>query len=159
MCISSAILRILYFSGSHPVLLISVILLQAVILCLIGWLKLKIRWFSYILFLIFLGGLIVLFIYITSLASNEKINISLINQPAHVFYIFTAVVIFLLIKINFQHQFLQFTETQNKFFNFMYRINRIYLTLITIIYLLLTLIIVVKTSNKFEAPLKNKIFK
>jgi NADH-ubiquinone oxidoreductase chain 6 len=29
-------------------------------------------WFSYILFLVFLGGVLVLFIYITRLASNEK---------------------------------------------------------------------------------------
>lgn len=31
-------------------------------------------WFSYILFLVFLGGVLVLFIYITSLASNEKFS-------------------------------------------------------------------------------------
>ncbi|MGL5470365.1 MAG: NADH-quinone oxidoreductase subunit J [Shewanella sp.] len=33
-------------------------------------------WFSYILFLVFLGGVLVLFIYMTSLASNEKFEIS-----------------------------------------------------------------------------------
>lgn len=29
-------------------------------------------WFSYILVLVFLGGVLVLFLYMTSLASNEK---------------------------------------------------------------------------------------
>jgi len=41
----------------------------------------------------------------------------------------------------------------------MYTWNSIRLITLTIIYLLLTLIIVVKISNKFEAPIKNLIFK
>ena len=35
---------------------------------------LRIRWFIYLLVLIFLGGVIVLIIYITSIAANEKFN-------------------------------------------------------------------------------------
>ena len=35
---------------------------------------LSIRWFMYLLVLIFLGGVIILIIYITSMAANEKFN-------------------------------------------------------------------------------------
>jgi len=35
---------------------------------------LSIRWFIYLLVLIFLGGVIILIIYITSMAANEKFN-------------------------------------------------------------------------------------
>lgn len=35
-------------------------------------------WYSYVLFLVFLGGVLVLYIYMTSLASNEKFDTNFI---------------------------------------------------------------------------------
>jgi len=63
----------------HPVIILILILIQSTILCLIIWIYLNSSWLSYILFLIFLGGLIVLFMYITRLASNEKFELRLTN--------------------------------------------------------------------------------
>jgi len=153
----SFIYRFIYITSSHPIILITLIFLQTSCLCLIGWVKLKISWFSYVLFLIFLGGLIVLFIYITSLASNELIPLKISNGAIIVLVIFLfSWIIFN--SPNIQQFFNYQSENIFKTFNFMYRSNSIILTLTTIVYLLLTLIIVVKISNKFDAPIKNIIF-
>jgi len=99
----------------------------------------------------------VLFIYITSLASNELISINPIKQLTFfVSIILSSCLIFN--NLNIQQQINLLSAHGNKAFNFMYSNNTFVLTITTIIYLLLTLIIVVKVSNKFEAPLKSKIF-
>ena len=46
------------------------LLIQTILVSIISGLITKTFWFSYILFLVFLGGILVLFIYVTSLASN-----------------------------------------------------------------------------------------
>ena len=58
---------------THPVLM-AYILIRYAILVRIGLSTLRIRWFMYLLVLIFLGGVIILIIYITSIAANEKFN-------------------------------------------------------------------------------------
>jgi len=144
-------------SRSHPVLLIALILTQTIIICVTAWVKIKISWFSYILFLIFLGGLMVLFVYITSLASNELI---VIDFNTYLWGILTNMLFILFLYFNLNEQ-TKLNEAASFFktFNFIYSWNSVRLTTLTIIYLLLTLIIVVKISNKFEGPIKNLIFK
>ena len=58
---------------THPVLM-AYVLIGYAILVSIGLRTLSIRWFMYLLVLIFLGGVIILIIYITSMAANEKFN-------------------------------------------------------------------------------------
>jgi len=99
----------------------------------------------------------VLFIYITRLASNEKINLTLKKSVNLILTLWTT-------------YFILWTEKNSqpsireeiiiiKSFNNIYSNPSIELILITIIYLLLTLIIVVKISNQFNAPVKNLITK
>ena len=58
---------------THPVLM-AYVLIGYAILVRIRLRTLSIRWFIYLLVLIFLGGVIILIIYITSMAANEKFN-------------------------------------------------------------------------------------
>jgi NADH-ubiquinone oxidoreductase chain 6 len=52
------------------------ILIQTFCITIITGILLPSFWFSYILILVFLGGLLVLFIYVSALASNQQINLS-----------------------------------------------------------------------------------
>ena len=70
------IFRIIFIQIIHPLAIGLISLIQSLLICLITGLISKRFWFSYILFLIFLGGILVLFIYVTSLASNEIFTIS-----------------------------------------------------------------------------------
>lgn len=125
-------------------------------------------WFSYILFLIFLGGLLVLFIYVTSLASNEMFNFS--NK-----IIFFLLIIFFLIFSTFLLLdklviLNNLINQENENLNFMksfiiensLNLNKLYIfpinltTILLIMYLFFTLIAVVKITNIFEGPLRPK---
>jgi len=154
--ITSIILRILFAWGSHPINLIIIILTQTIILCVLIFLRTKIRWFSYILFLIFLGGLIVLFIYISRLASNELFTINtkilILITP-----IVAPILYFLTTNINSQIINNKTIRTRN-ILNLIYSKTIVIPTLVTILYLLLTLIIAVKITSKYEAPLRRLIF-
>nr|YP_010353002.1 NADH dehydrogenase subunit 6 [Archispirostreptus gigas]UOF70485.1 NADH dehydrogenase subunit 6 [Archispirostreptus gigas] len=56
----------------HPMMMGLTIILLALTISMKMWVTLKYSWLAYILFLIFLGALLVLFIYISTLAPNEK---------------------------------------------------------------------------------------
>nr|YP_009480519.1 NADH dehydrogenase subunit 6 [Cryptopygus terranovus]APX54991.1 NADH dehydrogenase subunit 6 [Cryptopygus terranovus] len=144
----------LYLISSHPVMLMMLILIQATLICLISWLYLKFSWFAYILFLVFLGGLMVLFIYITSLASNElmKYDLSSFTMAAVILFMVSTLVFFNWNGCSLD--LMMFNKSIN-YFSGMYSLPTFTLIGLTMIYLLFTLIVVVKVSNKFDAPIKN----
>ena len=129
----------------------------------------KTFWFSYVLFLIFLGGILVLFIYVTSLASNEifTFSIKIIFISIIILSLFSFIILFLdfnlinsffinnneIIKINNLNSFInENTIRLNKLYNFPTNI----ITILLINYLFLTLVAVVKITNIFYGPLRPK---
>lgn len=150
----------------HPLAIGIILLIQTLLICLISGFITKTFWFSYVLFLIFLGGMLVLFIYVTSLASNEIFNFSLnlliiclLNFLLIYFCVYFLDKNFLInYLINHEVErllriktiLIENSLTLNKLYNF--PINLI--TIILIIYLFLTLIAVVKITNVFEGPLR-----
>nr|UGS79845.1 NADH dehydrogenase subunit 6 [Parantica sita]USN94469.1 NADH dehydrogenase subunit 6 [Parantica sita] len=165
-------LIIIYFSMimlfiNHPLSMGLLILIQTLLLCIISGMIINTYWFSYILFLIFLGGLLVLFIYVSSIASNEMFKF--INFNFTIFII--LIILFISIMYNLNLKWLIFffnDEMMNFFYNFMflnnenkinlsklYNNNTFYLMLMMIIYLYITLIAVVKITNIFFGPLRS----
>lgn len=150
----------------HPLSIGLTLLLQTLLICTIRGIIAKTFWFSYVLFLIFLGGMLVLFIYVTSLASNEIFNFSLklliLNLTILILSRATLLIIdqapllnyiknYELTPINLSTYFLEENSViLNKLYNF--PINLI--TIILMIYLFLTLIAIVKITNIFEGPLR-----
>lgn len=142
------------------------LLIQTFLICLISGFIVKTFWFSYVLFLIFLGGILVLFIYVTSLASNEIFNFSIklliicISTFTFIYFIVFLLDKNLIIRtiINIENTsideiisiLIENSLILNKLYNF--PINLI--TILLIIYLFLTLIAVVKITNVFEGPLR-----
>nr|YP_010526601.1 NADH dehydrogenase subunit 6 [Megaxyela euchroma]UXP85893.1 NADH dehydrogenase subunit 6 [Megaxyela euchroma] len=153
----------------HPLAMGLMLLIQTLMVCMITGLISPTFWFSYILFLIMLGGMLVLFIYMTSLASNEMFNMStkLIIMMIMFFMLMTLIMYF---NDLFYSSFSMFnkeminlisSETINNLeSNLM--VNKIYnkpsmlITLMLINYLFLTLIIVVKITNINMGPLRSK---
>nr|YP_009172214.1 NADH dehydrogenase subunit 6 [Kamimuria chungnanshana]ALF36423.1 NADH dehydrogenase subunit 6 [Kamimuria chungnanshana] len=72
----SSLLALIFTRMNHPLAMGLMLLLQTLLVTLITGFMTQSFWFSYILFLVFLGGLLVLFIYVTSLASNEMFTLS-----------------------------------------------------------------------------------
>jgi len=120
------------------------------------------------LFLIFIGGILILFIYISSLASNEQIKFS----PWFFIKWNTIVTTSLLIIIMFDKSYfitwfknndtIEFFNWQNLAQENRLILSKIYDTpnnfiiILLITYLLLTLIVVVKITRTFIGPLRPK---
>nr|UDF83714.1 NADH dehydrogenase subunit 6 [Allognosta vagans] len=156
----------IFLQMNHPLAMGLMLLIQSLLTCLITGMMFNSFWFSYILFLIFLGGMMILFIYVTSLASNEMFSFSFkLFFYMFMLMIFTLIILFFMDKMFMLSIFNN--DNMNKLiqFNFMLPNNSLTLiklynfptNLISILlmnYLLLTLIMVVKITNSFYGPLR-----
>nr|YP_010613662.1 NADH dehydrogenase subunit 6 [Delias belladonna]WAR69293.1 NADH dehydrogenase subunit 6 [Delias belladonna] len=156
----------MYFTN-HPLAMGLFILSQTMLLSLLMGMYINTYWFSYILFLIFMGGLLVLFIYVSNMASNEMIKFSMKLK----FNFFIFFMLSIIIMINYKnYMFIEFyknNEMNNFYDNFVffneYKINlsKLYdkqtflLIMLLIIYLFITLIAVIKITNIFFGPLRS----
>uniref|UniRef100_UPI00315D1952 NADH dehydrogenase subunit 6 n=1 Tax=Sinobirma bouyeri TaxID=1236722 RepID=UPI00315D1952 len=172
MFLSSTILflsLIMYFL-IHPLSMGLMILLQTLLTCLLTGMMIKTYWFSYILFLTFLGGLLVLFIYVSSIASNELFNFNLKMKIFFLIFMclsFISMIFYMnnLKWMNFNannsemmsfFNFNMFNNNNNKInLNKLYNSQTMMLTLILIIYLFITLIAMVKITNISYGPLRS----
>nr|UBN08908.1 NADH dehydrogenase subunit 6 [Panesthia sloanei] len=156
--IMSSLLSIIFTQMNHPLAMGLVLLIQTILISMITGLSTQSFWFSYILFLIFIGGMLVLFIYITSLASNE---IFILSTKLVYLLVITAPLMTFLLKTDFSitmnQESLTFLTINNstslpllKLYNYPTGM----LNIIMAIYLLITLIAVVKIINVFSGPLR-----
>lgn len=143
-----------------------ILLTQTLLISIVTGLLRKTFWFSYILFIVFLGGILVLFIYVTALASNEIFTMSIKTVQLLIIALFTTT-IFIIIVDNFNFSsFLPLLDINllpdpNSFIrentinlNKLYNYPTNFLTIVLINYLFLTLIAVVKVTNIFYGPLR-----
>nr|DAA06270.1 TPA_exp: NADH dehydrogenase subunit 6 [Drosophila grimshawi] len=157
---------IIFINMIHPLAMGLTLLIQTILICLISGLMTKTFWFSYILFLIFLGGMLVLFIYVTSLASNEMFNLSIKLTLISSVMIFLFMLISFIIDKNSTTFFLMNNEMESiqKLYSYILEnslsLNKLYnfptnfLTILLMNYLLITLIVVVKITKMFKGPLR-----
>lgn len=146
----------------HPLAIGLILLIQTVIICVTAGLSINSFWFSYILFLIFLGGILVLFIYVASLASNETFRFSsTILMLALPTLLLSGLLIFIdpllvnmPISISQSSAITEMSSSTPALLRTIYNNTTINLTLFIVLYLLLTLIAVVKITNTFFGPLR-----
>lgn len=117
----------------------------------------------------FLGGILVLFIYITSLASNELFSIPT-KSLIIVSILLSGIIIISLLSDSTLWNILTFNEEINTIDNELitfhnesnYLLTKLYnkptdlITLILVNYLFLTLIAIVKITNIYQGPLRPK---
>nr|ALY11313.1 NADH dehydrogenase subunit 6 [Obrium sp. NS-2015] len=161
MLITSMLLTIMFLFTKHPLSMGCTLLAQATMIALITGLMNYNWWFSYILFLIMVGGMLILFMYMTSIASNEKF---LISYKLMMLLMMTFMVTFALLKdfsVNLdtltKDMLIHSTPSLNKlslskFMNYPFNLILMSITF----YLLITLIVVVKMTWKTSGPLRQK---
>nr|YP_010414763.1 NADH dehydrogenase subunit 6 [Mocis undata]URT60117.1 NADH dehydrogenase subunit 6 [Mocis undata] len=156
---------------NNPLSMGLMILIQTLLVCTLSGMLIKTYWFSYILFLTFLGGLLVLFIYVSSIASNELFKPSFNTKIMMMISLLFIFLIQFLFMNNLYWMNFSFNSDMNNFFSlslFMNNDNKINLSklynnqtfmimLMLIIYLFITLIAVVKITNIFYGPLRSKM--
>nr|UOU84886.1 NADH dehydrogenase subunit 6 [Themira lucida] len=156
----------IFMQMNHPLAMGLMLLIQTLLICLITGLIAKSFWFSYILFLIFLGGMLVLFIYVTSLASNEMFSLSIKLFISSLTFLFMSILIMwivnnLFISNLFTNNEMETINSMNSYISenslFLYKLYNYPVNLMTILlmnYLLITLIAVVKITKLFYGPLR-----
>nr|YP_008144599.1 NADH dehydrogenase subunit 6 [Shirakiacris shirakii]YP_009740573.1 NADH dehydrogenase subunit 6 [Shirakiacris yunkweiensis]AGI51653.1 NADH dehydrogenase subunit 6 [Shirakiacris shirakii]QID03535.1 NADH dehydrogenase subunit 6 [Shirakiacris yunkweiensis] len=161
----SNVLNINFIKLSHPMSMMLFIILQTFLVGLMTGTIMESFWLSYILFLTFLGGMLVLFIYITSIASNEMF------QPKSMTLIFTLMmwtIMMMVLIVMDKTMFLDFfknTETTNINSSINYQemtmsLEKLYnnptfiITMMMMIYLFLALLAVVKITNINQGPIR-----
>nr|AMH85692.1 NADH dehydrogenase subunit 6 [Paralucilia sp. ACMJ-2016] len=159
------IFNFIFMNMKHPLAMGLTLLIQTTLVCLTSGLMTKSFWFSYILFLVFLGGMLVLFIYVTSLASNEMFtfSIKLLFISLSILFVMIITLFFMDKNILLQYQNLEIKSicdmnsylTENSLsLNKLYNYPTNLLTILLMNYLLITLIAVVKITKLFKGPLR-----
>nr|YP_009236649.1 NADH dehydrogenase subunit 6 [Acraea egina]AMJ17113.1 NADH dehydrogenase subunit 6 [Acraea egina] len=157
------------FFTNHPLAMGILILIQTLLLCILSGMMINTYWFSYILFLIFLGGLLVLFIYVSSIASNEMFNINLPNKILFSISISFSIISMIFFKKNLFWMNFHFNDEMINFFNnslffnneYNFNLSKLYnkqtyfLMFLLVTYLFITLIAVIKITNIFFGPLRS----
>nr|AML26103.1 NADH dehydrogenase subunit 6 [Staphylinidae sp. BMNH 1274257] len=155
----SLLLSMIFMFLNHPMSMGLILLMQTIIVSLITGMMNSNFWFSYILFLIMIGGMLVIFIYMTSIASNEMFNYS--NSILYLsLTTINAMMLIMLIQdnyfINYFFNYNKYLFTLNtslmKFFNY----PSIFIMIMMIIYLFITLIAIVKITKIEYGPLRPK---
>ena len=141
-----------FITITHPLAMGVTIIFYTLILCfllsLTGW-----AWFSYTLFLVFLGAILVLFVYIAALASNELFEFNYYFFYTVTLFIYSILWLLFLIKdVIFYINILP--EFNNQVLINLYSDQNLLLTRTLILYLLLTLFVVVRVCETNSGPLR-----
>nr|YP_010895038.1 NADH dehydrogenase subunit 6 [Ceriana vespiformis]WJW73551.1 NADH dehydrogenase subunit 6 [Ceriana vespiformis] len=160
------IFSFIFMQMNHPLSMGLLLLIQTILVSCITGLMTKSFWFSYILFLIMVGGMLVLFIYVTSLASNEMFSLSMKTIILSFMFLLLMFIIIL-----FMDKMMMMFNSMNNEMNSISMINsyikenslnlnKLYnyptnmITILMINYLLITLIATVKITKLFFGPLR-----
>nr|AVN68275.1 NADH dehydrogenase subunit 6 [Tryonicus parvus] len=160
MMMTSLLLSIMFTQMTNPLAMGLIVLIQTLMMCLMSGIISQSFWFSYILFLVFLGGMLVLFIYVISLASNEMFNLSMKMT-------LTMVMIMLILNMmmnnplktnnmeSLNHMMMNMMEYEmTSSLMKLYNKPTNTITIMMALYLLLTLIAVVKITTISSGPLR-----
>uniref|UniRef100_UPI0030FEE9B6 NADH dehydrogenase subunit 6 n=1 Tax=Prodasineura croconota TaxID=1407214 RepID=UPI0030FEE9B6 len=141
----------------HPMSMGIMLMIQTVLICGITNHMSHSAWFSYILFLVFLGGMLVLFIYMTSVASNEMFEkysnfiLILIMMSPMVLLFMDPIMIS---NLSQESESMLTSSDKNMMTNYLFNFPVSIMTIIAVMYLFLTLIVVVKMTEAHQGPLR-----
>nr|AQP30278.1 NADH dehydrogenase subunit 6 [Termes sp. A TB-2017] len=153
----SAATSLMFTQMKHPLAMGLMLLMQTTIVCLISGTMYKSFWFSYILFMIMIGGMLVLFMYMTSLASNEMFSPS--NKMITAMAMMMPILLYIMPTVNNNkemnmHETMMENETTITT-TVMYNQMMGTMTTLLVLYMLMTLIVVVNIINVSKGPLRH----
>nr|QXI86665.1 NADH dehydrogenase subunit 6 [Alyscotermes sp. CMRT139] len=152
----STMTSIMFTQMKHPLAMGLMLLMQTTMVCIISGTMYSSFWFSYILFLIMIGGMLVLFMYMTSLASNEMFSPS--NKMLSITLMMMLPLMYLMPNvINNKEMNMHNSMMENDILTsttVMYNQMMGTMTTLLVLYMLMTLIVVVNIINVSKGPLR-----
>nr|UYA97457.1 NADH dehydrogenase subunit 6 [Megacopta cribraria]UYA97483.1 NADH dehydrogenase subunit 6 [Megacopta cribraria] len=144
-------LSVIMMFMKHPLSMGMILITQTLVIAITTGMMIKTFFFSYIVTIIMMSGALVLFIYMASVASNEKFNPSI--KIAMMFMMTIATT--WMMKTSEIHHNMQSQEI--KMVVKMFNMTNAFMTMMMILYLLFTMIAASSIANIKEGPLRMKI--
>nr|YP_009346104.1 NADH dehydrogenase subunit 6 [Ornithodoros zumpti]AMX74180.1 NADH dehydrogenase subunit 6 [Ornithodoros zumpti]UYB78779.1 NADH dehydrogenase subunit 6 [Ornithodoros zumpti] len=140
----SIIIMMSFFASLHPISMIMTMILMTIYISFNIYLYLKTSWLPFIIILLMLGGMLVIFLYITSLTPNKKFNFK--SGP---FILFLPLCLFFP-----KSNFLPSAINKMDIFN-IFNQNNIMFLIIMMLYLILALLVIMSLILASFSPLKS----
>nr|YP_010580889.1 NADH dehydrogenase subunit 6 [Pyrops viridirostris]UZT27074.1 NADH dehydrogenase subunit 6 [Pyrops viridirostris] len=144
----------------HPLSMGFTLMVQTAMLCMNQSTISKTPWYMYVLFLTTVGGLMIMFMYMASIASNEKFKLS-IKMMIMWMTMSTMMMILTNNDLSMECMYkmtemkLQTTEMiEEKSTSKFFMMNKMNITITMMMILILTMVSVTNISSTFEGPLK-----
>nr|AML26648.1 NADH dehydrogenase subunit 6 [Ptiliidae sp. BMNH 1274723] len=137
---------------NHPLSMNLILILITITIALTNGFMNSNFWFSYMLFLIMIGGLMIIFMYMTNTMSNQKFQFSFKN------FLIMFTLLIMLLLINFDHQMIHenisWSPMNNSSLLKFINLPSMMLMILMINYLLITLVATVKITKFYLGPFR-----
>nr|YP_009710403.1 NADH dehydrogenase subunit 6 [Ampithoe lacertosa]QFX74905.1 NADH dehydrogenase subunit 6 [Ampithoe lacertosa] len=155
------IMTTIFIISNHPLMMGFTLMTSSVIYAVMLYLLNSSSWLMYILIMIFVSGVMVMFIYMASLSSNEPMTFSL-SLFLKMTLMFMLPMLFFILTKQLKTNYLV-SPLMNQFFKpqsmeLIYKTyNKIMLetTVMLTVYLFIVLVVAVKIVNNFKVPLRS----
>nr|YP_009485731.1 NADH dehydrogenase subunit 6 [Scipinia horrida]AVZ00867.1 NADH dehydrogenase subunit 6 [Scipinia horrida] len=156
--IMSIMISLTFIFLKHPLSMGFALILQTITISMITGQLINNFWFSYILLITMLSGALVLFIYMASIASNEKFHTSIKMMMLLTLMLITMYLYMdnKLIKTAPMMETISLNNNQMISLTMLFNMNNMMITILIVSYLFLTMIAISYIVNVFEGPLRMK---
>nr|YP_009485588.1 NADH dehydrogenase subunit 6 [Amblythyreus gestroi]AVZ00724.1 NADH dehydrogenase subunit 6 [Amblythyreus gestroi] len=162
MLLLSMTLSLMFIFMKHPLSMGLMLILQTITISLTTGMMMNMFWYSYVLLMIMLSGALVLFMYMASIASNEKFSTPWMMIIMSTIMLLISLLINILVD-QMSTSNIWSTKMDNYIMNevtitmsnFFMNYNMM-ITLFLVSYLFLTMIAITYVVNVFEGPLRMK---
>nr|AHN95696.1 NADH dehydrogenase subunit 6 [Trigonotylus caelestialium] len=150
-------ISILLLFTKHPMSMGVLLILQTIMTSTLTGLMMNTFWTSYILLISMLSGMLVLFIYMSSMASNEKFSSNIKLAVISLLVILMGGILWymenlMIIKSNF----INLMTEETFFLNKMFDKKNMFIIILMVNYLFMTMIVSTHLVNIFEGPMRSK---
>nr|UFK32262.1 NADH dehydrogenase subunit 6 [Eurhadina dongwolensis] len=138
---------------NHPMSMGLMLMIQTITIIILMNKILSSSWFAMITFLMMIGGLLIMFMYMSSIASNEKFKLKFNIMFLLIILIMIQDEMMLETQINEMQDMIE-TKNMNLSLSKIYNEKSMMLTVMLVLYLLLTMISVTKMVKHHKGPLR-----
>nr|YP_010610912.1 NADH dehydrogenase subunit 6 [Seasogonia rosea]WAP91746.1 NADH dehydrogenase subunit 6 [Seasogonia rosea] len=139
----------------NPMTMGIILLIQTTLMTMLMNKMMLTSWFSMITFLMMVGGLLILFTYMSSIASNEKFKFKLNLTLTIIIMIIVMDELLNENQANENQSFMMKTTETTSMIK-LYNKKSMIITMMLVLYLMLTMIIISKIVKHHEGPLRSK---
>nr|UGS80227.1 NADH dehydrogenase subunit 6 [Dypsocus coleoptratus] len=161
--ITLSVMTLLFTISSSPFSMGLILIFQTILMTLFFSPLVKSFWFFYLLLLIFIGGLLVLFLYVTTIFPNEKFYfkqknlvylLCILTIMSLLFFLIYTMYSFHLMNLNMQTSLYPTEFISMKYNIKMFNSHSNIFLILMVNYLFYCMIVVIKIINFFKGPLR-----